>query len=95
MWEKLRRTDAWSVYRAARLRAITAAVAGQTPGADAAGLAKKESDLAMTWLRKAFATGFPGGDASQLLNDPDLAALRNRADFAALLWELAETPPKP
>jgi hypothetical protein len=49
----------------------------------------------MTWLRKAFATGFPRGDAPQLLNNPDLAALRNRADFAAFLWELAETPPKP
>ena len=39
MWEKLNRTDAGSLYAAARYRAVTAAVQTKNPAADAARLA--------------------------------------------------------
>jgi hypothetical protein len=88
-WEKLKRTDAVSLYTAARMRAVTAAVirlAAKTPGADAARLAKEEADRAMAWLKQAVAAGYH--DAAQLVKDKDLDALRDRADFQKLLAEL-------
>jgi serine/threonine protein kinase len=52
---------------------------------------------AVELLRRALATGLP--DVARMLDDPDLAPLRGRADYAALLWDLADaapaTPPKP
>jgi serine/threonine protein kinase len=93
MWEKLNRTDAGSLYNAACQRAVTAGVLDQTPGADAAGLTDAEADRAMAWLRKAFAAGY--ADIPHMLADPDLAPLRRRADYAYLLWDLADMPAQP
>jgi tetratricopeptide (TPR) repeat protein len=92
MWEKLNRADTASLYTAACMRAVTAAVGGQTPGADAARLANEDADRAMAWLRKALAAGY--ADIPHLLADADLAALCRRADYAELLWDLADTPPQ-
>ena len=39
-------------------------------------------------VRQSFAQG--NRDVGRLLTDRDLAPLRGRADFAALLWDLAE-----
>jgi tetratricopeptide (TPR) repeat protein len=88
MWENLNRTNGDSLYEAACMRAVSAAVAAQTPGADANRLANEEADRAMAWLRNAIAAGYR--DIPHLLKDPDLAALRGRADYADLLWDLAE-----
>jgi hypothetical protein len=41
-------------------------------------------------LRQAIAKGY--SDIPTLLANPDLAALRGRADHADLLWDLADTP---
>jgi hypothetical protein len=41
-------------------------------------------------LLRAITKGYT--DIPQLLADPDLAPLRGRADFADLLWDLADTP---
>jgi tetratricopeptide (TPR) repeat protein/tRNA A-37 threonylcarbamoyl transferase component Bud32 len=82
MWEKLNRTDAGSYYSAACYRAVAAGLLGPSPDGDA------EADRSMAWLHKAFAAGYR--DISRLLADADLAPLRNRADYADLLWEMAE-----
>ena len=61
MWEKLKRTDAGSLYNAACWRAVTAAVIEhdpKTPGADASRLAREEADRAMAWLKQAVAAGY-------------------------------------
>jgi tetratricopeptide (TPR) repeat protein/tRNA A-37 threonylcarbamoyl transferase component Bud32 len=86
MWERLNRTDAGSYYTAACYRAVTAAIVGPSPDGDA------EADRAMAWLHKAVSAGFR--DVTRLLTDADLAPLRGRADYAALLWQLADAPPK-
>jgi serine/threonine protein kinase/tetratricopeptide (TPR) repeat protein len=88
MWENLNRTDATSLYNAACFRAVASAVLRQTPGVDATRLAHREADRAIAWLRKAIAAGY--SDIPQLLEDPDLAALRGRSDYADLLWDLAD-----
>ncbi len=90
MWEKLNRMDAGSLYAAASKRAVTAAVAGQSPGADATRLADAEADRAMAWLRKALAAGYV--DIPHLLSDTDLGPLRCRADYADLLCDIADMP---
>ena len=90
VWEKLNYTDAESYYIAANVRAVTCTVAGQTPGADATRLAEAEAGQAMDWLRKAMTGGY--GNISHLVANADLAPLRKRADYAALLWDLADTP---
>ncbi|HEX4591734.1 MAG TPA: hypothetical protein VH120_17485, partial [Gemmataceae bacterium] len=48
-------------------------------------------DGAMAMLRQAVAAGYR--DIPRLLADADLAPLRNRADYADLLWDLADSPP--
>jgi hypothetical protein len=86
MWEKLKRTDAISVYYAACCRAVAASVIKvdpKTPGADATRLAKEEADRAMAWLVQAVAAGYK--DAAQMKEDKDLDALRDREDFKKLL----------
>jgi hypothetical protein len=88
IWERLNRTDADSLYMAACMRAVTAAVIGQAPSTDATRLAAADADRAMTWLRKAVAAGYR--DVPHMLKDPDLAAVRRRADFADLLWDLVD-----
>jgi len=88
-YEAQKHTDAGRLYNAACLRAVCAAVIPQdpkTPAADAARLAKEQSDLAMSWLHKAVAAGFSNG--SHMKQDNDLDALREREDFKKLLAEL-------
>jgi serine/threonine protein kinase/tetratricopeptide (TPR) repeat protein len=87
IWEKLQRTDAESLYKAACYRAVTAAVIRATdrsPGA-AKGVGA-EADRAMAWLGKAVAAGYK--DVAQLKDDKDLIAVRGRADFQELLAKL-------
>jgi len=86
MWEKLKRTDAGSLYDAACMRAVTAAVLQSTPDAGATRLAKDEADRAMAWLKQAVAAGF--NDAAHMKQDKDLDALRQQADFKKLLAQL-------
>jgi serine/threonine protein kinase len=89
MWEKHDRTDAASLYNAACMRAVTAAVLKQDPktlGGDANRLANEQADRAMTRLKKAVAAGFK--DAAHAAKDRDLDALRDRADFRKLLESL-------
>jgi serine/threonine-protein kinase len=54
-------------------------------------LASSYGGRAVALLREAFANGFK--DVSQMLKDPDLAALRSHPDYAALLWDVADGPP--
>ena len=92
MWEKLNRTDADSLYAAARFRAITAGVQAKNPAADAARLAKEDADRAMQWLTLACAAGYR--DAAHMKRDPDLDPLRKRDDFKKLIADLeAKFPP--
>jgi tetratricopeptide (TPR) repeat protein len=92
MWEQLARTDAGSLYKAACYRAVTAAVLGDSPDADAAAdqFASEEADRAMAWLRKAVAAGYK--DRGLMEKDKDLDALRSRADFRELVESLPEGP---
>jgi serine/threonine protein kinase/tetratricopeptide (TPR) repeat protein len=87
MWEKLNRTDADSLYTAACMRAVTAAVLeadAKTAGAEATRL--EEANRAMDWLRKAVAAGFK--QTARLKQDKDLDSLREREDFKKLIAEL-------
>ncbi len=89
MWEKLGRGDAESLFRAAQMRALTAAASRKDPKlplAVAGRLAKEEADRAMGWLRRAVAAGFR--DAAQIRQHDDLEALREREDFRQLLARL-------
>jgi tetratricopeptide (TPR) repeat protein len=89
MWEKLNRSDADSLYTAACMRAVTAAVVKQdarTPGADAARLTSEEADRAMAWLQKAVAAGYK--NVERMKKDKDLDALRQREDFQKLVRNL-------
>jgi serine/threonine protein kinase/tetratricopeptide (TPR) repeat protein len=88
-WEKLQPGDAWGLYNAACLRAMTAVVIKQDPKipeADAPRLGKAEADRAMVWLKQAVAAGF--NDPSHMHKDTDLDCLRDREDFRKLLTEL-------
>jgi tetratricopeptide (TPR) repeat protein len=87
IWENLDRTDSGSLYIAARYRAVTAAVV-RVKDKSAAGPthARSEADQAMTWLKKAVAAGYR--DAKNMKEDKDLAVLRDREDFKALLANL-------
>jgi serine/threonine protein kinase/tetratricopeptide (TPR) repeat protein len=90
MWENMKRTDADSLYNAARMRAVTAAVlraADQSPGGNRQ--ANAEADRAMTWLTQAVAVGYK--NAVQLKQDKDLDVLRDRADFTKLATRLEGT----
>jgi serine/threonine protein kinase len=90
MWEDLKRTDADSLYNAARLRAVTAAVL-RAADTSAAGSeqAEAEADRAMAWLKQAVAAGYK--DAAHVKQDKDLDALRDRADFTKLMAQLEGT----
>jgi serine/threonine protein kinase/tetratricopeptide (TPR) repeat protein len=92
MWESLKRTDADSLYNAARMRAVTAAV---LRGTDLKSLlqakpADAEADRAMAWLKQAVAAGYK--NAPRLKQDKDLDTLRDRADFTQLVTELQAGP---
>jgi hypothetical protein len=87
LWEKLNRTDADSLYTAARLRAVTAAVIGAADtSAEAAQQAAAETDRAMEWLKGAVAAGYK--DVANITKDNDVDALRGREDFRALLKDM-------
>src|SRR5262249_58692819 len=93
MGEDLRRTDADSLYNAARMRAVTAAVLVAADKSPAGGKqADAEADRAMAWLNQAVAAGYK--NAAHLAEDKDLDALRNRADFADLVALLQDRPPE-
>ena len=86
MWEKRNRTDAESLYTAARYRAIAAGVQSRALRADAAKLAEADATLAVQWLQKAVQAGYK--DSVRMNEDSDLASLRERADFEKLLADL-------
>jgi serine/threonine protein kinase len=91
MWEQLKRTDAASLYNAARMWALTVAVlraADQSP----AGSQPAEADRAMAWLRQAVAAGYQ--NVTRLKQEKDLDALRDRTDFSNLLADLQARPPQ-
>jgi serine/threonine protein kinase/tetratricopeptide (TPR) repeat protein len=87
VWEKLNRTDAASLYAAARMRSVTCAVCKETTGADAIRLADEEADRAVAWLTQAVAAGYK--DAAHMAREKDLDALRDREDFKKLMAALA------
>jgi tetratricopeptide (TPR) repeat protein len=79
MWEKLKRTDADSLYTAARMRAATAAAIAQdprTPRADATRLANEETDRAVAWLRQSLGAE-PKSHVYSFLGD----LLREKRDY--------------
>jgi serine/threonine protein kinase/tetratricopeptide (TPR) repeat protein len=87
MWEKLDRADADSLYTAACMRAVTAAVLRATdPSPEGAKQADAEADRAMAWLKQAIAAGYK--DVAHMEKDKDLDPLREREDFKKLLAEL-------
>jgi tetratricopeptide (TPR) repeat protein len=91
IWDKLNRTDAESLYTAAVMRAVTAAVIeldAKTPKADAAKLANEQADKALAWLKKATAAGYK--NVHQLKTDKDLDPLRKREDFKNLIFDLEQ-----
>jgi serine/threonine protein kinase len=90
MWEGLKRTDSDSLYVAARMWAVTAAViriADTSQRSDTAA----EADRAMTCLKQAVAAG--QCDVAHIKKDKDLDILRNREDFKRLLVTLEALPP--
>jgi tetratricopeptide (TPR) repeat protein len=90
-FEKLKRTDASSLYTAAGYRAVTAAVIRASDGsAGTARQADAEADRAMAWLKQAVAAGYT--NVGHIRWDRDLDALRDRADFGNLIAELLGSP---
>jgi tetratricopeptide (TPR) repeat protein len=86
-WEKRNRTDAVSLYNAARLRAILAdALQASDKSSKTSKQADAEANSAMAWLTKAAAAGYT--NVSQLKKDSAIKVLRNRDDFKKLLAEL-------
>jgi serine/threonine protein kinase/tetratricopeptide (TPR) repeat protein len=84
LWERRKGTDAFSLYTAARFRAISAAVLRAMPKSpEAAKGADQEADRAVAWLNKAVAAG--SIDAAGIQGDHYLDALHDRADFQALV----------
>jgi tetratricopeptide (TPR) repeat protein len=87
MWEKLKRTDLDSLYKAACFRAVTAAVLrAANKSASAANQADAEADRAMAWLKQAVVAGYK--DAAHIKKDNDLDSLRAREDFKKLVADL-------
>jgi serine/threonine protein kinase len=87
LWEKQQRTDFDSLYKAAVCRAVTAAILRATDTSPTvAKEAEAEDDRAMAWLRQAVKAGYK--DVAFIKKDPDLDALRDRADFQELLGQL-------
>jgi eukaryotic-like serine/threonine-protein kinase len=80
-WEQLNRSDAASLYQAARYRAVTASILRATSKSDSVA----EADRAIGWLRKSVAAGFK--DTARVRADKELDVLRDRADFRAALGE--------
>jgi tetratricopeptide (TPR) repeat protein len=80
MWERLKRTDAESLLRAARFRAVTAKVVRQAGGnANSASMAAAETERAVEWLKRAITAG---ASKAQIDGDLDLAPIfREHPDF--------------
>ena len=92
MWEQLKRTDADSLYRAARMRAVTAAVLRAADASPAnAQQADAEADRAMAWLKQGVAAGYR--NAACMKQDRDLDTLRDRVDFTEFVTALQARPP--
>ena len=92
LWEKMQRTDAASLYNAARYRAVAAAMLNKREHTqDANTRAEKESEQAMARLRQAVAAGFR--DKDKLAKSKALGSLRDGADFRNLLAELEAKVP--
>ncbi len=89
MWEKLNRTDAESLFFAARLRAVTAAVFRAESGADATALVHAQSEQAIGWLKKAVAAGYK--KTAESAENKDFDILRARDDFQKLVTESVQT----
>ncbi len=85
MWEKLKGTDAGSLYHAACFRAVAAAALRAGDQAEATAKAA-EADRAMGWLKQSVAAGY--NDAAHMAKDKDLDPLRDREDFKKLVAEL-------
>jgi tetratricopeptide (TPR) repeat protein len=84
MWERLKRTDAKSLYEAARYRAVTAKLIEMTDrSSEKRERAAAQADRAMAWLKKAVDAGY--SDLARLKGDKDFDALRGRTDFRNLL----------
>jgi serine/threonine protein kinase len=91
MWENLKRTDAGSLYNAACMRAVTAAVIrGADTSPEGGRQADAEADQAMDWLKQAVAAGY--NNAAHIKQDRDLDALRDQADFTKLVTVLQTRP---
>jgi tetratricopeptide (TPR) repeat protein len=92
LWEKLNRTDADSLCKAACFRAVTASLLQANDGSPGAHQqADAEADTAMRWLAKAVAAGYHMElQIVQITRDRDLDALRDRADFRRLLAPLLD-----
>ncbi len=87
LWEKRNFTDPVSLYDAACHRALAAtAVRAAEPSAEGAKQASAEADRAMAWLQKAVAAGW--SNVTKVEADPDLDAIRDRADFKELMGKL-------
>jgi len=89
MREKLNRADVGSLYIAACMRAVTAAVIKLTPGADITRLPNEQADEAMDRLKRPIAAEYK--DVAQMVKDKDLDALRHREDFKTLIAALNVT----
>src|SRR5262249_4268761 len=86
-WEALKRTEASSLYDAARFRAVLAGVIRARSQSDGdAKDAAAEAERAMSWLQRAAAAGL--NDVHRMNEDGDLNALRDRDDFKALINEI-------
>jgi serine/threonine protein kinase/tetratricopeptide (TPR) repeat protein len=87
MCDQLKRTDAPSLYDAACMHAVTAAVLRQAdPFPHAAKQVEEECELAMTRLKQAVAAGYR--NVAHMTKDKDLDALREHEDFRKLRAEL-------
>ncbi len=86
MWENLKLSDGDTLYRAACMHAVTAAVIRRTD-LKSVPQAREEADRAMAWLKQAVSAGYK--DVANMKKDKDLDALRDREDFKKLLGSLA------
>jgi hypothetical protein len=78
LWEGAQANDAWDYYKAAGIRAVTAAVtAAADPSPAGKRAADGEADKAVAWLRKAADAGYTG----DVRADKDFAAVGNYPGF--------------
>jgi serine/threonine-protein kinase len=85
--ERLPGADASELYDAARAYSLCSGPIGRdrSPGEEAR--RRSDAEQAMALLNRAVAAGYV--DAARMRADPDLEPLRSRADFQALLMDLA------